>query len=187
MRAYLLAFMMAMTLAGMAFAGPLEDGVAAYDRGDYATALRLLHPLANGGNRDAQYRLGIMYGTGQGVPQDYVDARKWYRMAADQGNADAQNNLGIMYVKGEGVPQDYVEAHRWFNLAASRYPAAETEKRNTSVKNRDLAAAMMTPQQIAEAQKLARDWKPTRGAPGLEASPTRDRPPTKKTPTRGSR
>jgi len=156
------AFCMAIALAGTALAGPLEDAEAALARHDYATAARLLPPLASAGNRSAQNYLGVMYGTGQGVPQNYAEARKWYRMAADQGDADAQNNLGIMYVKGEGVPQDYVEAHKWFNLAASRYPAAETEKRGTSVRNRDLAAAMMTPQQVAEAQKLAREWKPTK-------------------------
>ncbi len=128
-----------------------------------------------------------MYGTGQGVPQDYVEARKWYRLAADQGNADAQNNLGIMYVKGEGVPQDYVEAHKWFNLAVSRYPASEAQKRNTSVQNRDLVAAKMTPQQIAEAQKLARDWKPTSAARETEASPARDHPPTERTKKPGLR
>jgi TPR repeat protein len=178
---FVLVFLMAIALAGAALAGPLEDGVAAYDRGDYAIALRLLQPLANGGSSDAQYRLGAMYGTGQGVPQDYAESRKWYQLAADQGNADAQNNLGIMYVKGEGVPQDYIEAHKWFNLAVSRYPASEAKKRNTSVQNRDLVAAKMTPQQIAEAQKLARDWKPTRAARGTEASPARDRPPTERT------
>ncbi len=115
---------LSLMLTGAAAAGPLEDGLAAHERGDYATALRLLRPLA------------------------------------EQGNASAQHNLGGMYVRGEGVPQDYVLAHMWLNLAASRFSASEAEKRDHAVKNRDLVAAQMTPAQIAEAQRLARAWKP---------------------------
>jgi TPR repeat protein len=65
-----------------------------------------------------------------------------------------------MYDKGQGVPQDYVQAHMWYNLAASRFSASEAEGRNSAVEFRDLTAALMTPAQIAEAQKLAREWKP---------------------------
>lgn len=65
-----------------------------------------------------------------------------------------------MYYYGRGVPQDYVEAHKWYILAAANYPASETESRNMAAKNRDGVAAMMTPAQIAEAQRLAREWKP---------------------------
>ena len=86
---------------------------------------------------------------------DYVQASKWYRLAADQGNAYAQGGLGVMYAKGEGVPQDYVLAHMWLNLAAAQGQAE-------AVKNRDLAASKMTRDQLAEAQRLARDWKPSR-------------------------
>ncbi len=87
------------------------------------------------------------------MPQDYVQAVPWYRMAAEQGNAGAQGNLGAMYANGNGVPQNYVQAHMWFNLAG-----AQGEKQ--AVKNRDIVAKRMTPAQIAEAQKLAREWKP---------------------------
>ena len=65
-----------------------------------------------------------------------------------------------MYLNGHGVPQDYVQAHKWINLAASRFTASETENRDKAVKNRDIVAAKMTLAQIAEAQKLAREWKP---------------------------
>ena len=85
---------------------------------------------------------------------------KWYRLAAEPGHAGAQNNLGIMYQKGQGVPQDYVQAHMLFNLAASRFSTSEAEGRNQAAKNRDIAASKMTPEQIAEAQRLAREWKP---------------------------
>ena len=87
-------------------------------------------------------------------------AAKWYRMAADKGVASAQNNLGVMYAGGQGVLQDYVQAYMWFTLAASSFTALEAEERSKVVKNRDAVAADMTQEQIAEAQKLAREWKP---------------------------
>ncbi len=99
-------------LADSAIAGALEDGVAAYVRQDYPTALRLLRPLAEHGVAEAQGRLGYMYFMGKGVAQDYAEAAHWYRMAADRGVADAQVNLGIMYARGQGVAQDDVEAAR---------------------------------------------------------------------------
>ncbi len=133
-------------------------GVAAYKRGDYATALRELRPLAEQGNANAQYNLGFMYINGLGVPLDYAEAAKWFRKAAEQGYAGAQYNLGLMYGNGEGVPLDYAKAHMWFNLAASRFPPGEG--RDKAVKNRDIVAKRMTPAQISEAQKLAREWKP---------------------------
>jgi TPR repeat protein len=70
------------------------------------------------------------------------------------------NNLGVSYHRGEGVPQDYVQAHMWSNLAASLFSATEAEKRDKAVKFRNLAVSKMTPDQIAEAQRLAREWKP---------------------------
>ena len=99
-----------------------------------------------------------MYVGGQGVPQDYAEAAKWFRGAADQGEPRAQTNLGAMYHRGEGVPQNYVQAHMWANLAASLLPPGID--RDLAVKNRDKAAKLMTPAQIAEAQRLAREWKP---------------------------
>ena len=111
---------MLVAIAGAAVAGPLEDGEAAYQREDYATAYRLLRPLADQGNAEAQDMLGTMYVVGEGVPKDYSEAVKWYRRAADQGNADAQSHLGLMYHNGLGVPQDYVEAMKWCRLAADQ-------------------------------------------------------------------
>ena len=132
--------------------------MAAYQRGDYATALREWRPLTEQGYADAQFNLGVMYDEGRGVPQDDAEAVKWYRKAAEQGDAGAQYNLGVMYGNGLGVPQDYAQAHMWYNLAASRFPPGED--RDKAVKNRDIVAKRMTPAQIAEAQKLARKWKP---------------------------
>ena len=158
----MLALMLWLCLAAPAFAGPLEDGLAAYEQKDYATALRLWRPFAEQGNADAQYNLGVMYDKGKGVPQDYVQAVAWYRKAADRGNAIAQYNLGNRYDNGKGVPQDYVQAHKWFNLAAAAGSAPEgAENRGKlATENRDIVAAKMTPAQIAEAQRLAAQWKP---------------------------
>ena len=134
-----------------------------YDNGqgvpqDYAEAVKWYRKAAEQGRADAQFNLGLMYDNGQGVPQDYAEAVKWYRKAAKQGQADAQNNLGFMYGEGRGVPQDYVQAHIWYNLSASRLPPGKD--RDQSVQNRDIVAEKMTPAQIAEAQRLAREWKP---------------------------
>ncbi len=144
-------------LTAPAWAG-FDEGMAAYQRGDYATALRDWRPLAEQGNANAQFFLGLMYGNGLGVPQDYAKAQQWWRKAAGQGDATAQFNLGFMYSNGRGVPQDYAQAHMWFNLAASRFPAGQT--RDIIGMKRDIVAKLMTPAQISEAQKLARDWKP---------------------------
>jgi TPR repeat protein len=112
-----------------------------------------LKKKAEQGDASAQFNLGAMYSSGQGVPQDYKEAVIWYRKAAEQGYANAQALLGVVYGLGQGVPQDYVESHKWINLAAA------DEFKGTS-KLRDACAALMTPEQIAEAQKLAREWKP---------------------------
>ena len=106
----------------------------------------------------AQFNLAAMYDLGRGVPQDDAEALRWYRLAADQGNASAQANLGRMYAEGRGVPQDRVAAHMWLSLAAARLSAAA---RDTIVEVRDAVAEQMTAEQVAEAQRLAREWKPT--------------------------
>jgi len=147
-----------LSVASPVAAGPFEDAVMAYSRGDYATAMQLFRPLADQGNAIAQFNLGVMYENSKGVPQDYAEAMKWYLLAADQGGAGAQFNLGGMYANGKGVPRDYVRAYMWFNLAAAQgIQGAE--------RNRDGTALHMTPEQIAEAQKLAREWKATAQPP----------------------
>jgi len=146
----LFAAVLSLWLTTSAWAG-FDEGVAAYDRGDYATAFEEMLPIAEQGNADAQFALGVMYGNGDGVPQDYAVAMKWYRLAAEQGIARAQYNLGIMYGNGKGVPQDYVQAHMWFNLAASK-------GNETGRKNRDIIAKKMTPADVSKAQRLAREW-----------------------------
>lgn len=103
----------------------------------------------------AQHRLGILYEEGLGVPQDYTEAAKWFRLAADQGHQEAQFALSRLYYRGRGVPQDYVLSHKWANLAAAQ------GFRNAGAA-REALEKMMTSEQIAEAQRLAREWKPKR-------------------------
>jgi len=137
-----------------AHAADFSAGIEAYARGDYATALRIFRQLADQGDALAQYNLGDMYDIGLGVPQDYAEAVKWHRKAADQGYAAAQLSLGFLYDKGLwNVTQDYILAHMWYNLSAAK-------GNKIARKNRDSLAEKMTPPQIAEAQKLAREWKP---------------------------
>ena len=117
---------------------------------DYAEAMRWYKLAAAQGNAFAQNNIGDMYQEGNGVAQDYAEAVRWYKLAAAQGNTDAQFNIGKMYQSGNGVAQNLVRAHMWSNLSALNGDA-------DSVKLRDAVAAKMTPQQIAEAQKLARE------------------------------
>jgi TPR repeat protein len=112
------------------------------------------------GAASAQFHLGLMYSEGRGVPQNHVEAAKWYRLAADQGHAQSRYNLGVLYATGEGFEQDNVSAHMWFNLAAASFPPSDTRNRTAAVRSRDLVANKMTQDELAEAQRLAREWKP---------------------------
>lgn len=192
----LLTLLLSASFAVPAVGGRFDDGISAYERGDYATAFKLFQPLADQGNAKAQHNLGVMYDYGRGIPQDYIkaltwyrraaeqgipeaqhnlglmyyngqgipqnytEAAKWYRRAAEQGMADSQVNLGIMYYEGQGVSQNYVLAHMWLNLAASQYPASVRKTINDAVNYQAIVNSKMTPAQIAEAQRLAREWKP---------------------------
>ena len=125
---------------------------------DSQEAVKWFRLAAEQGHASAQYNLGLLYASGaEGVTQDYQEAVRWYLLAAGQGHADAQFYLGRRYTKGEGVPQDYVQAHKWVNLAASRTPPEMGGYRSLV---RDSLAEEMTALQIAEAQRLAREWEP---------------------------
>ena len=99
--------------------------------------------------------MGLLYDAGHGVPKDYSQAAAWYLKAADQGNDSAQFNLGQAYADGKGVPQDYVLAHKWLNLSASRAKSSEVAIASAF---REMVAKRMTAEQVADAQKLAREW-----------------------------
>ena len=148
--------LLAVGMFGLAKAGQLEEGEAAYFKHDYAEAVRLLRPLASKGNAPAQVRLASIYfWGGHGVPQDPAQAARWYRKAADQGYALAQAHLGLMYEHGYGVPKNPVMARMWLDLAVARAPSL-----SMAVKLRDEVAAKMTPAQIAQAKQLADEWEP---------------------------
>jgi len=104
---------------------------------------------------DTQLKLGWTYWNGNGVPRNTAAAVELFRLAAEQGNAVAQAHLGFIYRNGIGVPQDYVLAHMWSSLSAAQGD-------QTGAFNRTLAEKQMTLAQIAEAQKLAREWRPTK-------------------------
>ena len=130
-----------------------QAGMDAYNRGDYATALREWRPLAEQGDASAQFQLGLLYDNGDGVPRDYAKARQWYERAAAQGGVKAQFYLVLQSAYGEGGPLDLVQAHMWYSLAAGNGNAHAPGYR-------DDLARQMTPAQIAEAHKRVREWKP---------------------------
>ncbi len=192
--AILLFFTLVFVFPNSSAADSFDDGVQAYEAGDFRKALEIFKSLAEKGIPFAQFNLGIMYDKGRGVSQDYAEAVKWYRRAAEQGYAMAKYNLGsmhqngqgvrqdyaeavkwyrraaeqgiivaqfnlaIMYINGRGVRQDYIEAHKWLDLVAFRLPPSD--KKKFAQENRDLLEKKMTRDQIAEARKLAREWKP---------------------------
>ena len=141
--------------SGSVFGDDFQDGLDAYNKQDYKEAVRLYRLSAEQGFAGAQYNLGVMYGKGLGVPQDYKEAVRLYRLSAEQGYASAQYNLGGMYYKGTGVLQDYALAHMWWNISGSN-------GNKNAVKNRDIVEKRMSPSQIEEAQRMARNWKPTK-------------------------
>jgi hypothetical protein len=168
-----------------------QAGMAANNRGDYATALHEWRPLAEKGHAAAQYSLGLLYANGQGVPKDDTQARQWYEKAAAQGRADAQVNLGILYDYGRGVPQDFKKAVYWYRLSAHQendlaqrqlgllyergdgvqqdyiqaymwYSLGAASGAQRGAALRDALAKQMPLDQIAEARMRAREWKPKR-------------------------
>jgi TPR repeat protein len=141
-----------------AYADHLRDGLVAFKRHKYSAAATLLQSPAEQGDPGAQAILCFLYTHGRGVPQNYREAAGWCRRAANQDNSEAQYMLGLLYNKGHGVPEDFIEAYKWLNLAATR---ASGPKQDFSYRIRDSVANKMSPAQIAEAQRLALDWKPT--------------------------
>ncbi len=96
----------------------MEEGVGAYQRADYAAAIREFKPLAEKGDPKAQFLLGEIYGQGQGIKRDLEKAARWYREAAMQGHTAAQAILGGLYAAGLGVPRDFGRAYYWLIIAA---------------------------------------------------------------------
>ena len=172
----------------LAIAG-LNEGVTAYETKDYATALKEFSTLANQGNAQAQFNLGVMYDNGQGVPKDEAQAVAWYRKAAEQGYVSAQYNLGVMYGNGRGVPKDEAQAVAWYRKAAEQgeamaqtnlglmyvngrgvqkdvvlaymlYNIAAASGKEKAINNRASLEGTLSRQQITEAQAFSSAWKP---------------------------
>jgi TPR repeat protein len=133
-----------------------QAGKDAFDRHDYATALKEWQPLAEQGDAEAQYNLAQMYTRGQGVPKDHAESNRLYRLAAEQGHRESFFYLGVSYQWGRGVPQNYIQAHKWYNVAAAQDWELPILEKIAEV--RDTLAKDMTPAQLAEAQRLAREW-----------------------------
>ena len=108
---------------------------------------------AETGDAESQVELGLRYDKGAGVVKDHAEAAKWYRKAAEQNDADAQYNLGICYERGDGVAEDWVEAYNWLLLAARQ--GVEAPKEHMIL----LESKLLTPEQIAQGQKRAREFK----------------------------
>jgi len=129
---------------------------------DYAEAVEWYRMAAEQGHTRAQFNLALKYYKGEGVPQYYAEAAKWFRLAAEQGKPQAQNYLGAMYYKGDGVPQNYINAYILFNLAAAK-GIEDSRLRSYWVRrwsvNRDMAAEELTPDQLAEGQRLSSEWE----------------------------
>ena len=153
---------LAALLAGITAAMPakgdtLSQGKAAFSRGNYIVAARLLTPYARRGNPRAQAMLGFMYENGLGAPQAYDAAVDLYSRAADRGDPSAQYLLGLMYDKGHGVERNEVLSYKWLNLAAAAAPARD---RQNYLKIRNAVASKMSLNQIYEGQWLALNWQP---------------------------
>ena len=182
---YIIAALFALVFT-TALAGDLDEGIAAFKRQNYTTALTKFRNAAQQGDSWAQFNLGLMYFKGQGVAQDYKEAVRFFQLAALQDNAEAQSNLGVMYNEGRGVAQDYKEAAYWYKLAAKQnkdraqfnlallyyagkgvlqdyvrahmwFNIAAVGGDSDSAKNRDVLARTMTAQQIEQAQRMARE------------------------------
>jgi uncharacterized protein len=140
---------------------------AVYDkRENYAEALLWYRKAAEHGDDRAQYLLGGMYDQGKGVAQDYAEAVRWWRRAADPGNEEAPFNLGVMYALGRGVAQDNVQAYMWASIALR--VGRKSGKAASSL--REVLAAEMSTSRVAEAQRMANQWKPKNGVGEREGS-----------------
>ncbi len=183
----LLALCALLLVPGVATADHLQDGLDAYDIGDYEKALEICLPHAEAGDRTGQFCVGRMYANGFGVPMDDALALKWYGLAAEQGHPEAQFNLGVMYANGWGVPVDDVQAVKLYRLAAEQgLVIAQTSLANVchagrgvdqniidaykwyaiaaalgdlnAEYKRDSVAAELSAEDLATAKALAQEW-----------------------------
>jgi len=146
-------FVALLSFAAISAAADFSTGLTAYNKGDYATAVREWRPLADQGVAAAQFNLGLMYYDGHGVPLDLERAAVWFTKAAEQDYAKAQYDLGAMYGVGKGVKRDYVQAYKWLNLCAAKGDARCAEQR-------DLVAKKLKASQLTTAQRMSSEFTP---------------------------
>ncbi len=174
-------------LSSIAWSTDFATGQEAYNTGDYESALAEWRPLAEAGDADGEFGMGLLYGNGYGVELDDFQALKWYVLAAGQGHAEAQCNIAVMHANGWGVPQSDEEALKWYSLAAEQgvtpaqinvgrmyaggfgtfqdkvqghkwFSIAAELGDNDAIFNRDILAATMSAEEIAESNRLKIEW-----------------------------
>jgi TPR repeat protein len=175
-------------LLAMPARADMDQGMKAFDRGDYQTAFNEMRGPAQQGNTVAQAKLGAMYLNGLGVKQDYAAAMRWLKLAAEESEPSAQTNIGVLYYEGDGVDRDYKVAASWFQKAADQGYADAQARLATlyeygfglpkdynkayfwfylgakggnkeAAQARDSVARVMRPSDVAAARKLADAWK----------------------------
>ena len=140
-----------------------QEGLGAFETGDYATAYREFHALAQKGHPDAQVALAQMYRFGIGVPQDDAEAFAWFLRAGKGGHAEAQTVLGFLHAYGVGTEEDTFQAYFWFSLAA-------TQANPAVAASRDKMARSLSAAQRAEVDRLVADTR--RETKALSRGPT---------------
>ena len=150
-------FLLLSTTIAPARADAFAAGSRAYAARNYVRAAQIFLPLAEQRDARSQTYLGVMYLRGQGVPQNFAVAAYWLHLASAAGLPTAQYFFGLMYDKGQGMAQDFVLAEAWLNLAVAH---AEPRLRDRWVLIRDAIASKMSEWDLAEARRLAYEWRP---------------------------
>ena len=156
MKRFIVVFAFLLPLA--AWAG-LDEGIEAYTVGDFPKALIEFQALADQGNVDGQYFLGLFYHNAFGVKRDQAEALKWFLKAAYQGDPRSQYYAGIMYAAGQGATKDLPMADMWLTLSAANPKSSYRDSLYTKEEISKIEKKM-TPEQIAQAKELVKNWKP---------------------------
>jgi S1-C subfamily serine protease len=156
--------------AGMPYAQWRLGAIAIEYHKDWKTGLKWIRPAAAQGLSDAQGILGLAYEQGEGVRRNGKLAAKWYEAAADHGDTLAQSSLAGLYERGDGVEQDYKEAYFWYAVAL-RDPRDPHAKEDAAGLKR--VAARLSAADVADAARIAKDWKPEEVVVGPKTKPKR--------------
>ena len=148
LKKYIIAVLISLVAMPVAFASDLKAGDTAYKKGDFKTALHHWQPLAEQGNKDAQFAIGTLYNDGQGIAKDYKKSLYWYTKSAQQGHQNAQAMLSMMHFQGKGVSEDHTLAYMWGHIA-SHNGSKQGQKMV------DLLGIALSPQDIKKAQEMS--------------------------------